>query len=269
MSISIKEHTPSELLNPYISFYRESTFNTLAKSIFSLKVIPHGCIDLIIHLDDRHCNLAFYNSWQYSPDFTLIGLYTKPYEVRFKDQVNVYNIRFKPEGINELFGIPASEFGNNSANTGDLLGKSYQYFFEAVREAKSFEDRINHTEQYLKKQLYNNTCNLRNYVQLASQIIREHNFNISIDDLSDKVCISARQLEREFKKKIGVTPKMYMRISRINQVHSILSQNKYLNFADLSYQLGYSDQAHFVRDFKTFTGDPPTIFLNEKERFLE
>lgn len=83
-----------------------------------------------------------------------------------------------------------------------------------------------------------------------------------------RVYISQRQLEREFKNKVGISPKRYLRITRMNEVHRLLEANEQLNFTEIAYRSGYTDQAHFIKDFKKITGERPTIFVKEREQFL-
>ena len=61
------------------------------------------------------------------------------------------------------------------------------------------------------------------YLNRAAEIIRKEKGMISMDELAGKAYISARQLEREFRKKIGISPKNYMRLSRLNEVNRILT----------------------------------------------
>jgi AraC-like DNA-binding protein len=268
MSVLIQEYQPDELLSPYIDCYREGTFNTYSLSLLSQKVVPHGYIDLIIHLSDKHCEMIYSGDWKNTPDFTLIGMWTQSYNVQFRHKVDVFSIRFKPEGIYELFNIPASQFGNNQADSREILGKSFDDLCSKIRDLKNMGQRIDLANSYLKKQLFRNSKGHRNYVQLAADIIRQEHLGLSIDELSDKVCISPRQLEREFKKKIGVSPKFYSRMIRVNQVHRMLSEEKDLRLVSVAHHCGYADQAHFIRDFKVLTGDVPTLFLNERDQFI-
>jgi AraC-like DNA-binding protein len=268
MSVSIKQYRPDELLSPYVELYSEGIFNTYSISLLSQKVIPHGFIDLIIHLTDDHCEMVFENDWRKTPEFTIIGMWTSLYNVRFKHKVHVFHIRFKPEGIFELFKIPAAEFNNNQTDSRDLFGQEFYDFCYKIRELKSVEERIRYSDDFLKKQLFINSRGYRNYVQLAADMIRQEHMNLTIDELSDKVCISPRQLEREFKKKIGVSPKFYYRMNRVNQIHRLLSEGKEFHLASLAHHFGYSDQAHFIRDFKELTGQSPTVFLDSRDQFL-
>ena len=101
------------------------------------------------------------------------------------------------------------------------------------------------------------------YVHSAAQLIRNSNM-IKIDELANKLFISKRQLEREFKSKVGISPKHYFRITRINEVLRCLNANQKMDLTDVAYYCGYYDQAHFINDFKTIAGIKPSIFKGDK-----
>jgi transcriptional regulator GlxA family with amidase domain len=75
-------------------------------------------------------------------------------------------------------------------------------------------------------------------------------------------------LEREFKQKIGISPKQYMRIARLNGVQRLIENNTTQDFTNISYEGGYADQAHFIREFKTFTGESPKAFVKKRKDFI-
>lgn len=267
MNIRIKEYKPSEDLKPYIEYFWTGKFNTNSIGILSQRVIPNGYIELIVHLSDLHCELFESTKFSSTPDYILIGLYSIPYKVNFKGTVNVFGIRFKPEGLHQVFGVPASELLENYADIESLSLRNLRDHCRKMREYDSVEEMINDTESFFRENLYGNKINLY-YLNLATDLIRKTDGLVSVEELSSKVFISKRQLEREFKQKIGMSPKSYMKLARLNKVNRLIQTGKRVDLSDLSYICGYSDQAHFIRDFKKFTGEAPKMFLNNMDHFI-
>lgn len=267
MSVIVKAYKPGELLSSFVAYYWEGNFNDQAQHLLSQRVIPNGFVELIIHLTDWHCDLFSCYGWSQSPNYTIIGLHTRPYEVHFSDHVRVFGIRFKPEGIFNIFGIPAAEFKERYEDVSQVLGRAIQTFSDQLREKSSIEERLALAELFLSNTAQKNHIHL-NYINRAAELIRQSKGAMKIDELPDKVCISLRQLERGFKEKIGISPKHYLRISRVNEVYNQLRENQVLNFAELAYQTGYTDQAHFIKEFKNLTGAKPTIFIKDREQFV-
>ncbi len=267
MSFKIQEYKPGPLLAPFVEFFWEGDFNTNMDKRFARRVAPNGYVELIIHLSDWHCDLIYDNIWRQSPDYTIIGLYTKPYEVRFRKLVHVFGIRFKPEGIYNLFGIPASVFSERYEDMEQVLGIAFREYCARLRESKSGHLKLKLTRDYLMDRLERHNPDL-NYINRAAELIRRNGGLAKIDQLPEKVYISLRQLQREFKEKIGLTPKQYLRIARLNDVHRRLEEGQKVEFTRVAYECGYADQAHFIRDFKAIMGVKPTLFFENRHTFI-
>ncbi len=267
MSVSIIEYKPAVTLQRYVEFYWEGQFNTIHQPQLKLQVAPNGFVELIIHLSDLHCELPVSNGWSQSPDYTIIGLYTRPYEVHFNQLVTTFGIRFKPEGIYNLFGIPASVFSENYEDMELILGKEFREYCEQVRVSTDINQKVILSNQYLCKQLERNHPE-STYLNRAAELIRNTNGVEKIDELPNRIYISLRQLQREFKQKIGVTPKQYYRIARLNDVNRMLEKNGHIEFTKIAHDCGYADQAHFIRDFKSIMGVNPTLFIKERHQYL-
>ena len=70
-----------------------------------------------------------------------------------------------------------------------------------------------------------------------------------------------RQLERNFKKQIGVSPKQLGKVIRLQTALKMLLDPKTERLTEIAYESEYFDQAHFIKDFKEFTGINPKDFL--------
>lgn len=241
-------------------------FNLYADHRLVQSVVPNGCIELIIHLTGDHCELVKGNGRERSPEFTLIGLQTRAYEVCFHQRVQVFGIRFYPEGIYQLFGVPPAHFTATFENSHHVLGKAFDECCCRLRTAGTVAEKLAIAEDYLLKKLA--ARNHRgNYLRLAPEIIRQCQGAISLESLVQQVNISPRQLQREFKKTYGITAKEYMRLSRLNAIQQYMQSGK-VDLTDLSYEKGFADQSHFIREFKQFTGINPRGFLKEREHFI-
>jgi transcriptional regulator GlxA family with amidase domain len=73
------------------------------------------------------------------------------------------------------------------------------------------------------------------------------------------VGLSERSLERYFKQWIGLTPKFYSRIIRFAHIFELVNKDQ-KNWAEISAQAGFYDQAHFIKNFRAFTGEEPSKY---------
>lgn len=267
MSVQMRAYMPTALLRPFIEQYWEGIYMGSSSAALQQKVLPTGYIELVLHLSDARCEMKISSVWGNSAAFSLVGFWTAPFVLQFRDRVEVFCIRLKPEALYFILDVPAAEFINCSANLEEVFGHTFTHFCLQIEELKTFEERIRLADQYFLQRL-NKANRGYSYLHRAAHLIRYRNCKLSVESLSNEVCISTRQLEREFKDKLGMSPKTYMRIIRLNAILQLLTQQPELNFSQLSYLGGYADQAHFIRDFKKLTGELPSAYFSRPQNFL-
>jgi methylphosphotriester-DNA--protein-cysteine methyltransferase len=124
----------------------------------------------------------------------------------------------------------------------------------------SDKNRIKAVEQFLLSQLKD--LETDKLVSEAVRLIYQTSGTIQIKELNKKLFISQSPLEKRFRKVVGTTAKKFASIVRFNTVLDHLSETKSLT--QICYENDFFDQAHFIKDFKQFTGDTPENF----KRFL-
>lgn len=72
--------------------------------------------------------------------------------------------------------------------------------------------------------------------------------------------MSLRQLQRLFREYVGVSPKWVIQRYRLLDAAERVAAGTTIDWADLSLDLGYADQAHFIRDFKKLVGRSPAEY---------
>jgi AraC-like DNA-binding protein len=86
----------------------------------------------------------------------------------------------------------------------------------------------------------------------------------TIADVVGETGISHKHFIDEFRRHVGLTPKLFCRIQRFRQVLSEISHRRTVDWADVASSCGYFDQAHFVHDFQAFAGLNPTVYLRNQ-----
>ena len=267
MNTVFSEFSPSKILLPYVQSYWQGTFNLRREENFQQSVLPNGCIELIIHTDSEHCALSKdQKAWSSSPEFILLGLYEQPYEVRFSEKVNVFGIRFYPDGIRNIFGIPPVTFMATYENGLDVLGKELAGFCSRVREAANVQQMIMLADEFIRRQLALH-AKAYDYTHQAMQLIRQGNGTKQYKALTDEVPVSPRQLQREFRSQYGLTVRDYMRLIRLNAINRYM-QAPAGSLTGFSHELNFTDQAHFNREFKHYAKVAPRKLIKEQEHYI-
>ncbi|MGC1241334.1 MAG: helix-turn-helix domain-containing protein [Chryseosolibacter sp.] len=265
MSVEIKEYPPAPVLCDFIDCYWHAVFPGSADQVNEIKILPSGFVDLVLHRSLPNFELVLGGHLFYSPRFLLGGFWTAPYTARFSDRIEVFSIRIKPEAMASLFQVPAAQFVNNPADLTDVFSDEFVAFCCRIKDAENLNACILMADSFFLQK----ACRVKHkngHVHRASALIRK-NGAISVGQLSDEVCISRRQLERQFKQSLGISPKMYIRISRMNRMLGLLKAEARTSLSQLSSAAGYFDQAHFIKDFRELAGEAPATFLGRSKNF--
>jgi methylphosphotriester-DNA--protein-cysteine methyltransferase len=91
------------------------------------------------------------------------------------------------------------------------------------------------------------------------QQIRSTNGNIKIRNLAASMAISIDPFEKRFRRIVGVSPKQFADTIRLRTLIKQYSASE--NLTGIALEAGYFDQAHFIKDFRTFTGLAPQQFF--------
>jgi AraC-like DNA-binding protein len=133
---------------------------------------------------------------------------------------------------------------------------------EQLLEARDHADRKEILERHMLSQLRTETPDP--VATAAAAQIKERHGAVRMQELARSAGLSLSALERRFRKVVGASPRKFASIVRLRHVLRLRSGGGKLT--EIAYQAGYSDQAHFIKDFRNFTGWAPQSFF---ERFRQ
>jgi AraC-like DNA-binding protein len=105
-------------------------------------------------------------------------------------------------------------------------------------------------------------------VALQASRLRQRNGNVAIQQLADAAGLSLRHFQRRFRALTGLNPKHFARICRIGHAVHLRQLQPDASWTTLALEAGYSDQPHFIRDFKALTGTLPSGFQRGQSPIL-
>ncbi len=173
------------------------------------------------------------------------------------NQYCMFKILFQPSGFYRLFGTPMTLFADTTVETVSVLGNPVNNLREQIANAKGFVDMVTAAETFLLNQISTSKIDL---LPIDKVLQQSDFYRFSLDQLASDACLSARQFERKFLERTGVSPKIYQRVVRFNQALKIKNAQPHRPWIDITYACGYFDQMHLLRDFRQFTGQTPTFF---------
>lgn len=169
----------------------------------------------------------------------------------------MFKILFQPGGMYRLLNVPMSYFANTYEESAAVLGGEVKQLSERICNAASAAEMVLLSDNYLTLQLSKRKVMA---LPIDEVLIQTDLGTQTLDQMASAACVSSRQFERQFLERIGVSPKIYQRLLRFNQVMNLKKQSPSLKWIDISYRCGYFDPNHLLRDFRQFTGTTPTSF---------
>ncbi|MFW6085455.1 MAG: helix-turn-helix domain-containing protein [Gemmatimonadota bacterium] len=123
-------------------------------------------------------------------------------------------------------------------------------------DADDFEERVVLTSRFLLAHHREPDRRVR-LLEAAVEAIDQAGGNVRIGELARGLGVAPSTLRRHFSV-LGMSPKRFACIVRFRRAHEYLRTNPDAGWSDVIGRFGYADQAHFIRDYRRFSGSPPT-----------
>ncbi|GAA4378729.1 helix-turn-helix domain-containing protein [Hymenobacter koreensis] len=175
-------------------------------------------------------------------------------------------VGFQPGGLFRLFGIPMWQLLDQMVDSSDVVGREIEEVNERLRDTDDYARMIAVVEQYLLNKINRLKTETHAVDAVARLMLTAHAQPMSVDGLADHACLSTRQFERKFLERVGMSPKLFMRVVRFAKAYRLKDQQPHLDWQDIVYQCGYYDQMHLIKDFKLFAAVTPTVLAKEEAR---
>ena len=250
-------YEPTDVLRPFILFYWILETDTSLALSAKQRIIPNGCVELIFHFGDRLNTLIPDKQPEKQPQSMISGQSTRFYDVEQSGKTGMLSILFKPHGARMFLDLPISEITNQNVDL-TLLGRQFApELTEKIALAGNHESRISLIEEYLISKLTDKHLYNANRLAGTIEIINRYKGLVSVGELASAACLSHKQYDRVFYDFVGLHPKEFLKIVRLQYVFHHHKHHRHESLTELAYSCGYYDQAHFVNDFKTLTGYTP------------
>lgn len=265
----LQTYIPKSPLNQFVEcFIYHEAFNP-PHSVD--RFLPDGNVEIIIDLDDIPKFIYDNDSLKEIQSCQRVwasGVRTEPISIHSgKDSTGMLIIAFKRGMAYPFFPFPMQEISDAVVDADLIWGNDFALLRERILENKNSVRKFEIVEDFLLgnylSKLILNPC-----VEYAlNKIIHQPN-QISMQKLNNKIGYSQKHFIKLFKDQIGIAPKSYLKIMRFQKAISDIEAQKEIDWAWLSHDCGFYDQAHFINDFKAFSGFTPEEYEKRKGDFL-
>lgn len=254
-------YNPSAALQPFVKCFWTLEDNGSEKGQ-KQRIVPDGCMEMIFHFGDLYCQYFENGSSIIQPRSFIFGQITHFIEIAPTGRSGIISARFLPEGLQPFLDLPVTALENRAVSLVDLFGEIGSQLEQHVAAGGDHARRIEIIEAFLLSRLQQpQTIDM--VVKNCVEVIIRSQGKLGVVELAEKMNIRRRNMERKFNAAIGMSPKQLSRVVRLQATLRMLEQNQFTSLTSLAYENGYYDQAHFIRDFKEFTGSTPKSFFAE------
>ncbi|MFX1704726.1 helix-turn-helix domain-containing protein [Chitinophaga sp. CC14] len=249
--MNMESYLPSAILSPYVSAY----LIIESKDGMENRVMP----DTAVVMSFRFGGKVMTGDADL-PVTALAGLRRTSRLLHYAPGTGNVLVKFREGGATAFFKTPLHELFDTHESLDQLVQHhKIREVEERLYEAKNNLQRIAIVEQFLIAALSSRQPDL--LIRNAVQQIKTAAGDVKIKSLAADLYISQDAFEKRFRRSVGTTPKQFSAIVRLRHLLDHFPEADSLTEA--AYDAGYYDQAHFIKDFRAFTGQTPQAFFQQ------
>jgi hypothetical protein len=232
------------------------------------KIVPDGCIEMTFNFGDKIKRYISETDFILHPNAMIMGQRTKSFDILPTGNVDTFAICFYPMGFANFVTMPLENLVDKETPISELFGQVEADILEQqMIQAANTRQRIDIIEAFFLKMLIEKST-ISNIVKSTVDALLRTNGTTHINVLLKDQISKRRQLERHFKKQIGISPKQLGKAIRLQATLNLLLNKKSETLTDIAYESGYFDQNHFIKDFKDLVGVTPKEYLGNEHMAL-
>jgi AraC-like DNA-binding protein len=210
------------------------------------ETLPYPCV-----------NLVFQHGRSY-----IFGVISGKFSILLENDGRVFGIKFRPGAFYPFVKSPISQLTDRAVAVGDVFGTEAQALEATLLAQSDAEKMIELFELFLRARLPERDENIALINQIVDQVIADRAIT-KVAEVASRFSLSSRTLQRLFSQYVGVSPKWVIKRYRLQEATDQLADGEAVNWAKMALDLGYFDQAHFIKDFKTIVGRTPAEYARQ------
>lgn len=189
----------------------------------------------------------------------LYGQFSEVTNRLINHQFLVFQIIFYPGALYRLTGMPAAELNNQYIDATTVFSSDLVFINEQLYHAANYTEML-HIANHFVRGLIKKQRKSKLLMDEIFPLLLKGEMNYSLQQIASMACLSTKQLERRFKERTGVNPKLYQRIIQFDKAFRLKNSFPDLDGLRIALECGYHDYQHLSKAYKDFTGLSPTEF---------
>lgn len=232
-------------------------------------IMASGRTGIMVNLSEDA--LTWYDGERYGrrnriPGIAVCGTHSTHFAIDAFQASNM-GVQFKPGGAFAFFGGSARDFANAHISLADIWGADAHRLHQRLVQAPTPEAKM----AMLFRAMLDRHRDIERHpvVTLALSRLARAPHRTSVRAIAREAEVSAKRLINLFAEQVGMTPKLYLRVSRFQRVLARVHEAPSVDWMEEVERHGYYDQPHFIREFREFSGFTPTEYFKLRGPYLQ
>jgi AraC-like DNA-binding protein len=239
---------PSPDLARYVEHYWAVQWDLRGTPPHEVETLPHPSVHLV---------------FERGGNGRIAGVAKGRFTTRLEGSGGVFAAKFRPGGFRPFTRTPISTYTDRTVTLGSVWGSAGDGLERTVLALNDDDERMQVVEAFLRARLPEQD-ELVTQVAAIVELIAADRTILAVDDVARRFGLNLRALQRLFAEYVGVNPKWVIQRYRLHEAAEQLARGP-INQAALALELGYADQAHFVKDFKATVGTSPAAYAKRAQ----
>jgi AraC-like DNA-binding protein len=235
------------------------------------RLLPDGSLAMVFNLREDKVRVYDHETGEKCDTIEgsiVCGPHSRYFVIDTEEQRDVAGIQFEPGGAYPFLGLPSGEMLNQHVGLSAIWGRCAGEMRERLLGEPTVEGKLRVMENCLFEAA-GDAPEQNPAVQYA--IGEFHGATAetsSVAEVTERIGLSPRRFIEVFQKEVGLTPKVFCRVRRFQKVLRQVQRGGEIDWAQIALDCGYYDQAHFIHDFRTFSGINPSTYLAMRTEHL-
>lgn len=240
---SLSRHLPSSDLAFFIEHYWIVRWDLSDQPPYLSENLPYPSVHLVFEKDNSR----------------IVGVIRGKFSQLLKGKGQVFGIKFRPGAFYPFLKVPVSRFTDSSISLQAAFGIDSKPLEDGMLSLENEAQMVELAENFLRERLPEQDENVELVNRIVNCIINDPEI-LMVDDLVKRLNLTKRTLQRLFSQYVGASPKWVINRYRLHEAAEQLASGKIEDWSRLAVDLGYFDQAHFIKDFKKIVGKTPAEY---------
>lgn len=241
-NFKLSRYVPSPDLAPFVEHYWVIRWDLHGQRPYTSEVLPYPNI-----------NVAFMKERGW-----ITGVTTGKYDYTLKDAGIVVGVMFKAGAFYAFWPHPAGTLTNTTLPVGSVFPEANDLFRRKLLASSNDKEMVVCLEDMLKAKHPQSNQSMRIAAKIVWAIANDTRLQ-TVQAVAGQFEMNERTLQHLFQTYVGIGVKWVIMRFRLQEATVRIASGEH-NWTNIAAELGYSDQAHFTRDFKRFIRRAPSEY---------